>query len=72
MSPYRQPDRIDRRRAVIAEACRVRDALAKTWVFYNVGDLRSSLEIIDALTGCLNELTLDDMLDDSTTEVVPF
>lgn len=59
MSPYRQPGRVDRRRAVIAEARRVRDALAKTWVIYSIGDLGSSLEIIDALTGCLNELAAD-------------
>lgn len=56
-APYRQIDRDHRRRTVVAEARRVRDALARAPRFYNVaGSLGSSQEIIDALAACVEEL----------------
>lgn len=59
MSPYRQPGVVDRRRAVIAEARRVRDALGSTPTIHNIGGtLRSSVEIVDVLTGCIHELEI--------------
>lgn len=58
-SPYRHVDHAARRRAAIAEARRVRDALASAPRFYNVaGSLGSSQEIVDALTACIEELAL--------------
>jgi hypothetical protein len=56
-SPYRQPGACDQRAVVIAEARRVRDALATSPRFHNIGGgLSSSQEIVDALNGCLHEL----------------
>lgn len=64
MSPYRQPGCFDRRHAVLAEARRVRDALATIPTVYNIGGtVGSSREIVDALTSCIRELTasIEDM-----------
>lgn len=58
MSPYRLIDQAHRRHATIAEARRVRDALAKRPRIYNVAGLGSSQEIIDALTSCIAELSV--------------
>ena len=55
--PFRQVDAAHRRRAAIREARRVRDALASRPVFGCVaGVLRSSQEIVDALTTCIQEM----------------
>lgn len=57
-TPYRHIDPALRRRAVVAEACRVRDTLAAIPCFYNIGGkIGSSKEIIDALTACVEELS---------------
>ncbi|HSX22408.1 MAG TPA: hypothetical protein VLE97_06485 [Gaiellaceae bacterium] len=57
-APYRQIDLDHRRRAAVAKAVRVRDALARAPHFYNVAaSLGSSQEIIDALTACVEELS---------------
>lgn len=62
MSPYRQPGRANDRASVIAEARRVRAALAQIPRIHNIGGgISSSQEIIDALTGCLDELELSSL-----------
>jgi hypothetical protein len=54
---YREVDPVHRRHAVIIEARRIRDALEARSRFYNIGQIGSSQEIIDALTACLQELS---------------
>lgn len=57
MTAYREIDRAHRRRAAIAEALRVREALSARPHFYNVAPgLGSSQEIIEALTSCVKVL----------------
>lgn len=67
MSPYRQPGQPghgNRRRAVIFQARHVRAALIKRGaLLLNILDqVVDSREIIDALTGCIDELELDEQL----------